>query len=79
MDWSRLNNVDHPNGVTLSETMSEERLRQLNKKFVRLNLLIKIKGLKDYPYSMGHLFTVAFRFFVRNFKNLIDIPALRKT
>ncbi len=72
MYWSVLNNVGNTGKIILSERLSAEQLLTCYRKFIRLNLYIKIRSIRNYPYSFKHMFTVAARFFMRNFTHLFS-------
>ena len=73
MDWDRLNNTDNQGeGVFISEKFSREELAKIYRKFIKLNLYVKIRSLRNYPYSLIHLVKVAFRFFLRNYRLLLS-------
>jgi len=73
MDWDRLNNTDNQGeGIFISEKLSREELAKIYKKFIKLNLYVKIRSLRNYPYSLIHLVKVAFRFFLRNYRLLLS-------
>lgn len=52
MDWDRLNvnfEVNHPNAIILSKTVSRKRLYQIYKKFRRQRLIRNIRSLITHP------------------------------